>query len=135
TGTTNFAEIAATTTKAGASYTFGILLVLVGLGFKIASVPMQIWAPDVYQGSPTPTTAFLAVGSKAAGFALLLRLFTSNIIPSGRISGTLLVVISALTILYGNFGAIPQRNLKRLLGYSSIGHAGYMLMGVAASSA
>jgi len=134
TGTTNFADLAIHAGEAGAGYRFGILLVLAGIGFKIASVPMQIWAPDVYQGSPTPTTAFLAVGSKAAGFALLLRLFDSDVVPAGAIGATLIAVISALTILYGNFGAIPQRNVKRLLGYSSIGHAGYMLMGVAAAS-
>jgi NADH-quinone oxidoreductase subunit N len=132
--TTNFADIATYARDPDLGYKFGIVLVLVGIGFKVASVPMQIWAPDVYQGSPTPTTAFLAVGSKAAGFALLLRMFDSNIIPDGRIGTTLIAVISALTILYGNFGAIPQRNLKRLLGYSSIGHAGYMLMGIAAAS-
>lgn len=135
TGTTNFGELRADSLSFHAPYNFGIVLVLIGLGFKIASVPLQIWAPDVYQGSPTPTTAFLAVGSKAAGFVLLLRLVTSELIPFGRIGTTLLAAIAALTILYGNFGAIPQRNLKRLLGYSSIGHAGYMLMGIAATSA
>src|SRR5712664_1809832 len=110
----------------------GLLLVMVGLGFKIVAFPFQIWAPDVYQGSPTPTTAFLAVGSKAAGFVLLLRvLFTA--VPSiiDRWSN-LLIIVSAVTILYGNLCALPQRNLKRLLGYSSIAHAGYMLLGVAA---
>ena len=116
-------------------FSAGILFVLVGIGFKIAAFPAQIWAPDVYQGSPTPATAFLAVGSKAAGFVLLLRvLFTA--VPSMTEHWTkLLIVISAITILYGNLCAIPQRNLKRLLGYSSISNAGYMLMGVAALSA
>ena len=110
----------------------GLLLVLVGLGFKIAAFPFQIWAPDVYQGSPAPTTAFLAVGSKAAGFVLLLRvLFTAVPSISDRWSN-LLIIVSAVTILYGNLCALPQRNLKRLLGYSSIAHAGYMLLGVAA---
>jgi NADH-quinone oxidoreductase subunit N len=107
----------------------------VGLGFKIAAFPFQIWAPDVYQGAPTPTTAFLAIGSKAAGFVLLLRvLFTA--VPSVTAHwANLLIVISGITILYGNLCAIPQRNLKRLLGYSSIAHAGYLLLGVAALSA
>jgi len=110
----------------------GLLLVMVGLGFKIAAFPFQIWAPDVYQGAPAPTTAFLAVGSKAAGFVLLLRvLFTAVPSISDRWSN-LLIVVSAVTILYGNLCALPQRNLKRLLGYSSIAHAGYMLLGVAA---
>jgi NADH-quinone oxidoreductase subunit N len=112
----------------------GLLLVMVGLGFKIAAFPFQIWAPDVYQGSPAPTTAFLAVGSKAAGFVLLLRvLFTAVPSISDRWAN-LLIIVSAVTILYGNLCALPQRNLKRLLGYSSIAHAGYMLLGVAALS-
>ena len=110
----------------------GVLLIMAGLGFKIAMVPFQIWAPDVYQGSPAPTTAFLAVGSKAAGIVLLLRvLFTA--VPDITLHWEkFLMVLSALTILYGNLCAIPQRNLKRLLGYSSIAHAGYLLMGFAA---
>jgi NADH-quinone oxidoreductase subunit N len=116
-------------------FLFGLLFVLVGLGFKIAAFPFQIWAPDVYQGSPTPTTAFLAIGSKAAGFVLLLRvLFTAVPAVAAQWSG-LLIIISAATILYGNLCAIPQRNLKRLLGYSSIAHAGYLLLGVAAAAA
>ncbi len=110
----------------------GVLLIMAGLGFKIAMVPFQIWAPDVYQGSPAPTTAFLAVGSKAAGIVLLLRvLFTA--VPDITLHWEkFLMVLSAITILYGNLCAIPQRNLKRLLGYSSIAHAGYLLMGFAA---
>jgi NADH-quinone oxidoreductase subunit N len=115
-----------------AVFLLGVGLVLVGLGFKIAAVPFQIWAPDVYQGAPTPTTAFLAVGSKAAGFALLLRfLFTA--VPQVTVDWSKLwMVVSGMTILYGNLCAIPQRNLKRLMGYSSIAHAGYLLLGVAA---
>jgi NADH-quinone oxidoreductase subunit N len=113
-------------------FLFGALFILVGLGFKIAAFPFQIWTPDVYQGAPTPTTAFLAVGSKAAGFVLLLR-FLFSAIPSVTAQwANLLIVISAITILYGNLCALPQRNLKRLLGYSSIAHAGYLLLGVAA---
>lgn len=113
-------------------FLFGVLFILVGLGFKIAAFPFQMWTPDVYQGAPAPTTAFLAIGSKAAGFVLLLRfLFTA--IPSVTAHwDKLLIVVSAITILYGNLCAIPQRNLKRLLGYSSISHAGYLLLGVAA---
>jgi len=116
-------------------FLIGVLFLLAGLGFKISAVPFQIWAPDVYQGAPTPTTAFLAVGSKAAGFVLLLRvLFTA--IPAVTTRWVdFLIVISALTILYGNLCALPQRNLKRLLGYSSISHAGYLLLGIAAVSA
>ena len=137
TGELNFTKLAAVAPQFADSRIFllGVLLVLVGLGFKIAAFPFQIWAPDVYQGAPTPTTAFLAIGSKAAGFVLLLRvLFTA--VPSVTVHwANLLIVISAITILYGNLCAIPQRNLKRLLGYSSIAHAGYLLLGVAALSA
>jgi NADH-quinone oxidoreductase subunit N len=116
-------------------FLFGVLFVLVGLGFKIAAFPFQIWVPDVYQGAPTPTTAFLAVGSKAAGFVLLLRVLFVAVPDVTKHWADLLIVISAITILYGNLCAIPQRNLKRLLGYSSIAHAGYLLLGVAALSA
>jgi NADH-quinone oxidoreductase subunit N len=113
----------------------GVLFVLVGLGFKIAAFPFQIWAPDVYQGAPTPTTAFLAVGSKAAGFVLLLRVLFVALPAVTKQWGTLLMAIAAITILYGNLCALPQRNLKRLMGYSSISHAGYLLLGVAALTA
>jgi NADH-quinone oxidoreductase subunit N len=139
TGKLNFTELAAVAAQFETNRIFllGVLFVMVGLGFKIAAFPFQIWAPDVYQGAPAPTTAFLAVGSKAAGFVLLLRvLFTA--IPSvvhTHAWANLLIIISGITILYGNLCAIPQRNIKRLLGYSSIAHAGYLLLGVAALSA
>ncbi len=108
---------------------FGAVLVLVGLGFKIAAVPFQIWVPDVYQGAPTPVTAFLSVGSKAVGFVVLLRVLRPfMILPKME---RLLVLIALLTVLYGNLAALPQNNLKRLLAYSSIAHAGYLLIGVA----
>ena len=116
-------------------FLLGVLLVLVGLGFKIAAFPFQIWAPDVYQGAPTPTTAFLAIGSKAAGFVLLLRVLFTAVPGVTHNWANLLIVISGITILYGNLCAIPQRNLKRLLGYSSIAHAGYLLLGIAALNA
>ncbi len=134
TGKFNFTELAQVAGNFAKNkvFLFGVLFILVGLGFKIAAFPFQMWTPDVYQGAPTPTTAFLAVGSKAAGFVLLLRfLFTA--IPNVTAHwDKLLIVISGVTILYGNLCAIPQRNLKRLLGYSSIAHAGYLLLGVAA---
>ena len=116
-------------------FLFGLVLVLVGLGFKIVAFPFQIWAPDVYQGAPTPVTAFLAVGSKAAGFALLLRVLFTAVPDITAQWANLLIVVSGFSILYGNLCAIPQRNLKRLLGYSSIAHAGYILLGIAALSA
>ena len=137
TGELNFTRLAAVAPQFESSRIFllGVLLVLVGLGFKIAAFPFQIWAPDVYQGAPTPTTAFLAIGSKAAGFVLLLRVLFSAVPAVTLHWENLLIVISGVTILYGNLCAIPQRNLKRILGYSSIAHAGYLLMGVAALQA
>lgn len=137
TGKLNFDQIAAVTGRYSDNKVFllGILLVLAGLSFKIAAFPVQMWAPDVYQGSPTPATALLAVGSKAAGFVLLLRVLFGGV-PDVTMHWTkLFAVISMLTILYGNLCAIPQRNLKRILGYSSISNAGYLLMGVTALSA
>ena len=107
---------------------FGMVLVLVALGFKIAAVPFQIWVPDVYQGAPTPITAYLSVGSKAAGFVVLLRVLQPFLmLPQIE---RLLVLIALLTLIYGNLAALPQGNLKRLLAYSSIAHAGYLLIGV-----
>ena len=137
TGELNFTKLAAVAPQFESSQIFllGVLLVLVGLGFKIAAFPFQIWAPDVYQGAPTPTTAFLAIGSKAAGFVLLLRVLFTAVPGVTHNWANLLIVISGITILYGNLCAIPQRNLKRLLGYSSIAHAGYLLLGVAALNA
>src|SRR6266404_741282 len=136
-GKLNFGELSAIAGQFSANkiFLFGLLLVMVGLGFKIAAFPFQIWAPDVYQGAPAPTTAFLAVGSKAAGFVLLLRVLFSAVPDITPQWSNLLIIISGVTILYGNLCAIPQRNVKRLLGYSSIAHAGYMLLGVAALSA
>ena len=137
TGQFNFTALALVAGKFADNPLFllGALFILAGLGFKISAFPFQMWTPDVYQGAPTPTTTFLAVGSKAAGFVLLLRyLFTA--IPEVAAHGqNLLIVLSGVTILYGNLCALPQRNLKRLLGYSSIAHAGYLLLGVAAMAA
>ncbi len=115
---------------------FGFGLVLVALGFKIAAVPFQFWVPDVYQGAPTPVTAYLSVASKAAGFVVLLRVVEPFFGPSAQPFlrdkiGAILVVLAAVTILFGNLAALPQPNLKRLLSYSSVGHAGYLLMAVA----
>lgn len=136
TGTFNFTELASVAAQFETNKIFliGVLFVLVGIGFKIAAFPFQIWVPDVYQGAPTPTTAFLAVGSKAAGFVLLLRVLFTALPAVTKHWADLLIVISGVTILYGNLCALPQRNLKRLLGYSGISHAGYLLLGVAALS-
>ncbi|MEI8038165.1 MAG: NADH-quinone oxidoreductase subunit N [Verrucomicrobiota bacterium] len=116
------------------SLLFGIALVMVGLGFKIGAVPMQVWIPDVYQGAPTPTTAFLSVGSKAAGFILLIR-FLEPFLASDLTRVpllNLLLILSVATLLFGNLAAIPQTNFKRLLAYSSIAHAGFLLLALAA---
>jgi NADH-quinone oxidoreductase subunit N len=131
TGETNLDRITAALAGPNVEQTavlFGAVLVLVALGFKIAAVPFQIWVPDVYQGAPTPVTAFLSVGSKAAGFVVLLRVLRPFLmLPRME---RLLVVVALLTLLYGNLAALPQGNLKRLLAYSSIAHAGYLLIGV-----
>ncbi len=106
----------------------GAALILVGLGFKIAAVPFHMWTPDVYQGSPTAVTAFMAAGAKIAGFAALLRVFATAF-PSIAVDMTgVLWGISALTMILGNLIAISQSNIKRMLAYSSIAHAGYILM-------
>src|SRR5213082_2220045 len=111
---------------------FGAVLVIVALGFKIAAVPFHIWVADVYQGAPTPVTAYLSVGSKAAGFIVLLRVLEPFLIlPRMR---TVLVAIAVLSLIYGNLAALPQTNVKRLLAYSSIAHAGYLLVAVVSFS-
>ncbi|HXD08602.1 MAG TPA: NADH-quinone oxidoreductase subunit N [Anaerolineales bacterium] len=114
---------------------FGILaLILVGLGFKVSFVPFHFWAPDVYEGSPTPVAGFLSTASKAAGFAVLIRLFFVAF-PDFSASWTLvLAILAAVTMTVGNLLALPQTNIKRLLAFSSIAHAGYALIGVVAFS-
>lgn len=112
----------------------GFLLVLAGLGFKVAAVPFHLWVPDVYEGAPTPVVAFLSVGSKMAGFVAMLRVLHGVFLPLEGLWAGLLAILSAATLLYGNLAAIPQTNIKRLLGYSSIGHAGYLLMGISTAS-
>src|SRR6266446_4730857 len=131
TGQTNLYRLTAALANSGSdsgAALLGIVFVLVALGFKIAAVPFQIWVPDVYQGAPTPVTAYLSVGSKAAGFVVLIRVLQPfmNLPQTQR----LIFVIALLTLIYGNLAALPQTNLKRLLAYSSIAHAGYLLIGV-----
>jgi NADH-quinone oxidoreductase subunit N len=131
TGQTNLYRLTAALANAGnepGAALLGMVFVLVALSFKIAAVPFQIWVPDVYQGAPTPVTAYLSVGSKAAGFIVLIRVLQPfmNLPQTQR----LIFVIALLTLIYGNLAALPQTNLKRLLAYSSIAHAGYLLIGV-----
>ncbi len=110
-----------------------ITFILAGIGYKIASAPFHMWSPDVYEGAPIPITAFLSVASKAAGFALFLRFFRTGFDTPEILQsidwGLLLAIVSALTMTVGNLAALPQRNVKRLLAYSSIAHGGYLLMG------
>jgi NADH-quinone oxidoreductase subunit N len=114
---------------------FAMVLIFAAVGFKIAAVPFHMWVADVYQGAPTPVTALLSVGSKAAGFIVLIRLFF-GVFGGWHLEWSLaLAIISAITMTYGNLVAMFQTNIKRLLGYSSISHAGYLLMGAVAGSA
>lgn len=111
-----------------------IFLVIVGLGFKVSIVPFHFWAPDVYEGAPTPVSGFLSTASKAAGFSVIVRLFLV-VFPSFSVDWTtVFAVLSAVTMTVGNLLALPQKNLKRLLAYSSIAHAGYAMIGLVAIS-
>jgi NADH-quinone oxidoreductase subunit N len=110
----------------------GLVFLLAGFGFKISMVPFHMWSPDIYEGAPTPVTAFLAIGSKAAALAAMLRMFMIALPETREIWMTLVIVLCAMTIILGNFVAIPQTNIKRMLAYSSIAHAGYLLMGLVA---
>lgn len=112
-----------------------LLMILTGLGFKISMAPFHMWAPDVYEGAPTPVTAFLTVGPKALGFAILLRLLHTSFMPLHYQWSFILTILSILTMTIGNVVAISQTNMKRLLGFSSIAQAGYILMGLAVSNA
>ncbi|MCF6312603.1 MAG: NADH-quinone oxidoreductase subunit N [Verrucomicrobiales bacterium] len=114
---------------------FAFALILIALCFKVGAVPFQLWIPDVYQGAPMPVTAFLSVGSKAAGFVILLRLvepFMASTVLHDKVT-LALVIIAGATIIYGNLAAMPQSNFKRLLAYSSVSHAGFLLMAVASA--
>ena len=112
----------------------GIVLLIGGFGFKIAAIPFHMWIPDVYEGAPTPITAYLSVGSKAAGFAIILRVFYSAFGLPDWLSlswGLILAVLAAIGMTLGNVTALPQTNIKRMLGYSSIAQAGYLMVGLA----
>ncbi len=144
TGTMNLSEIAVFLRDHAVSRPLlftSVLLMLAGFGYKIASFPFHMWCPDVYEGAPTPFTAFLSVGPKAAGFAILIRFFLVTLFQPGEAAfvaikpagwTSLLTFLSIATMTVGNLAALGQKNLKRLLAYSSIAHAGYMLMGFAA---
>lgn len=140
TGTTYLAEIGQAVTASGdASIPFGgivllvgVILIVAGFGFKISAAPFHMWAPDVYQGGPTPVVAFLSVASKAAGFAILMRVFYTAF-PSVELDWSMLfAVLAVVSMTLGNLMAMVQTNIKRLLAYSTVAHAGYMLVGLAA---
>jgi len=110
----------------------GMVLLVLGFGFKVAAVPFHMWTPDVYQGAPTPVTAFMAVGPKAAAFAAFFRVFTEAMPELASSWDMILSIIAVITMFVGNLGAIVQTNIKRLLAYSSISHAGYLLIAIIA---
>ncbi|MCS7050638.1 MAG: NADH-quinone oxidoreductase subunit N [Thermomicrobium sp.] len=109
-----------------------LLLLAVGLGFKVAAVPFHMWTPDAYQGAPTPVSAYMSVVPKVAGFAAVARVLVQGLQPLNEQWESLLAILALVTMIYGNVVAIAQRDLKRMLGYSAIGHTGYMLAGLAA---
>jgi NADH-quinone oxidoreductase subunit N len=134
TGSTNLDRIAtaAAARPRDTLLTIGLGLMLVGFGFKISSVPFHMWAPDVYEGAPTPVTALIATGSKAAAFAALIRVLVVSLKAAQPDWTALLWAVAAVTMTAGNVIAIAQSNLKRMLAYSSIAHVGYMLVGLVA---
>jgi NADH-quinone oxidoreductase subunit N len=137
-GSTYYSEIAAGFAGGTDGFTYatliGLTLVIAGLGFKVAAVPFHMWTPDAYEGAPLPVTAYLSATSKAAGFALLLRLFSEALLPVIDDWQFMVAALAAVTMVVGNLIALQQRNVKRLLAYSSIGQVGYMLLGITALS-
>jgi NADH-quinone oxidoreductase subunit N len=134
TGTTHLEGIARGLSSGSPAALFGIVLLAAGFGFKIAAVPFHMWVPDVYEGAPTPITAFLSVASKAAGFALVVRVFTLGLGPMSATWPMVFAVLAVLTMTVGNIVAMRQDNIKRLLAYSSITQAGYAIAALAAAT-
>src|SRR5689334_16149747 len=137
TGSTNLAEINRVIQQTpslvnDAGLTFAMLLMIVGFGFKIAAVPFHVWTPDAYEGAPTPVTAFMSVGPKAAGFAAILRIMIVGLPILSAQWAVIIAVLAVLTMTLGNVVAIAQTSVKRMLAYSSIAHTGYIMIGVAA---
>ena len=124
----------ATSGAIGPVFIMALIMTLLGVGFKLSMVPMHVWTPDVYQGAPTPVTAFISVASKAAGFVFAIRLFAYMFIKLDYVWVPILAVIALLTMTIGNLMAIPQKNVKRLLAYSTISQAGYILVGFVGAS-
>ena len=138
TGSTNLGTIAAAVANPDVvgrpMLLTGVILMAAGVAFKVAAVPFHMWAPDVYEGAPTPITAFLSVGSKAASFAMLLRLFVTGVPSMAEEWRTIFYTLAVLSMVAGNVAALTQTNLKRMLAYSSIAHAGYLLIGAVAAT-
>jgi NADH-quinone oxidoreductase subunit N len=136
TGATQFADIAAAIASEGAGLgvVFGLVFVLAGLAFKVSAVPFHMWTPDVYEGAPSPVTAFLAAAPKVAAMALLVRTVTDAFEPAFIEWQQIVIFLSIASMLLGAFAAIGQTNIKRLMAYSSIGHVGYALIGLAAGT-
>ncbi len=132
-GSTRLGEIATglASQPAGGMLALAVILVAAGMGFKVAAVPFHMWAPDVYEGAPTPVTAFLSVGSKAAAFAMLLRILFEGLPAVSADWQAVFLCLAVVTMTVGNIAAITQSNTKRMLAYSSIAHSGYMLIGIA----
>jgi NADH-quinone oxidoreductase subunit N len=137
TGTTGFAEVAAAIAKGGVNIglIFGIVFLISGLAFKISAVPFHMWTPDVYEGAPTPITAFFSMSPKVAAMALFLRAMLMAFPNAVHEWQQIVVFVSVLSMILGAFAAIGQTNIKRLMAYSSIGHMGYALLGLAAGTA
>lgn len=137
-GTTSFSEMAqsieANQTGLDGRLLLGLIFLVGGLAFKLSAIPFHMWAPDVYEGAPLPVTAYIAVASKAAAFALVLRLFAEGLLPAMEQWQLVIAILAAITMLGGNLVALAQSNIKRMLAYSSIGQVGYLLMGIAALS-
>lgn len=148
TGTTNLSALLSSAVGSPVAIT-GLVLLIAGFGFKVAAVPFHFWAPDAYEGAPTPVTAFFSVGPKAASFAALLRIFGAPLLLFGPIGGggllggtagsgavlqVLFTVLAVVTMTVGNLTALAQKNIKRMLAYSSIAHAGYLLVGLAVAT-
>lgn len=133
TGALGFAEIAGTlqATDRSVGLIFGLVFVLCGIAFKLSAVPFHMWTPDVYQGAPTPVTAFFAAAPKVAGFAMLIRVVQDAFPAIGADWQQIVIALSVASMLLGAFAAIGQTNIKRLMAYSSIGHVGYALVGLA----
>jgi NADH-quinone oxidoreductase subunit N len=131
TGSTALPEVLANIGGSGALGLAGAAFLLVGFAFKVAAVPFHMWTPDVYEGAPTVVTAFMSVGAKVGGFAAMLRIFVTALPDLGDTWVGAVAIVAALTLVLGNFVAISQANIKRMLAYSSIAHAGYIMIAVA----